>query len=98
VPTFEKLPRFQKDWKTLEHDLQVRFRDKVKKEFVPAINEGFPYPGGLRMKGIQGATGIWEMTWAPNGRATWQFGEEITKGDPHVIWRRIGNHEIFNLP
>lgn len=53
---------------------------------------------GLRVKGIQGAPGIFEMTWAPDGRATFQYGEERRPGDPHVIWRRIGTHEIFGRP
>ncbi|WP_267887199.1 hypothetical protein [Thermobifida halotolerans] len=36
------------------------------------------------------------MTWAPDGRATWQYGEERVPGKPHVIWRRVGTHAIFN--
>lgn len=98
MPTFETLPRFQKDWKSLEPDHQARFKDKVKTEFVPAITNGPPYPAGLRIKGVQGTEGVYEMTYAPDGRATWQFGKEISKGDPHVIWRRIGQHGIFNTP
>jgi hypothetical protein len=38
------------------------------------------------------------MTFAPNGRATWQYGLEIRPDEPHVIWRRIGTHEIFRNP
>lgn len=53
---------------------------------------------GLRVKAIQGAPGIFEMTWAPNGRATFQYGEERRPGEPHVIWRRIGTHGIFGRP
>ncbi|MER6108587.1 hypothetical protein ACWG5P_11115 [Streptomyces prasinus] len=37
-----------------------------------------------------------EMTWAPDGRATWQYGDELREGEPHVIWRRVGGHEIFD--
>jgi len=35
---------------------------------------------------------------APDGRATWQFGEEVVDGQPHIIWRRIGTHDIFTRP
>jgi anaerobic glycerol-3-phosphate dehydrogenase len=41
---------------------------------------------------------IWELTWAADGRATWQYGPEQRPGEPHVIWRRIGGHEIFKRP
>ncbi|MFD6425369.1 hypothetical protein [Streptomyces sp. NPDC060198] len=37
-----------------------------------------------------------EMRWAPDGRATWQYGDEVRAGEPHVIWRRVGGHEIFD--
>ena len=54
---------------------------------------------GLRVKRIRGAAGeIWEMTWAPDGRATFQYGKERIPGEPHIIWRRIGTHGIFQQP
>lgn len=98
MPTYETLPRFERDWKSLEVDQQKRFRDKVKNEFVPDLESGNGFRRGLRVKGVQGAEGVFEMTWAPDGRATWQYGLEITKGQPHIIWRRIGTHGIFNPP
>ncbi|TDQ53002.1 hypothetical protein [Actinorugispora endophytica] len=36
------------------------------------------------------------MTWAPDGRATWEYGDEQRSGTPHVIWRRVGTHAIFS--
>ncbi|WP_281288337.1 hypothetical protein [Haloactinospora alba] len=36
------------------------------------------------------------MTWAPDGRATWQYGDEQRPGIVHVIWRRVGTHAIFD--
>lgn len=53
---------------------------------------------GPRIRRVQGTADIWEITWAPGGRATWQFGEEVKAGEPHIIWRRIGTHEIFMEP
>lgn len=53
---------------------------------------------GLRVKAVQGAAGIFEMTWAPNGRATFQYGAQRRPGERHVIWRRIGTHDIFGRP
>jgi hypothetical protein len=39
-----------------------------------------------------------EMTWAPDGRATFHFGQEEHPGDQHITWRRIGGHEILRNP
>jgi len=49
---------------------------------------------GLRVKGIQGASGIFEMTWASDGRATFEYGPEAADREPHVIWRRVGTHAV----
>ncbi len=35
------------------------------------------------------------MTWAPDGRATFEYGDEVQSGEPHVTWRRIGTHSVF---
>jgi hypothetical protein len=46
----------------------------------------------------QGHPRVWEMTWAYDGRATFQYGEEVHPGQPHIIWRRVGTHAIFGRP
>jgi hypothetical protein len=54
---------------------------------------------GLRVKPMQGAPGIWEMTWEPaDGRATFEFGSTVIEGEVHIVWRRIGGHAIFASP
>jgi hypothetical protein len=51
------------------------------------------------VKSVQGAQGVWEMTWSfagPDGRATFEW---ITiDGEPAVRWRRVGGHAIFTDP
>ncbi|MEU2179837.1 hypothetical protein [Streptomyces thermolilacinus] len=44
------------------------------------------------------AHGVFELTWDGNGRATWSYGEEIVRGERHIIWRRIGTHDILAGP
>ncbi len=58
---------------------------------------GQPRPS-LRVKRVVTHPGVWEMTWAPDGRATFEYGPETVAGEPHVIWRRIGTHDIFRRP
>jgi hypothetical protein len=51
----------------------------------------------LRIKRVHGHARAWELNWAADGRATFEYGDEI-QGEPHVIWRWIGTHDIFRRP
>ena len=95
MPTYERLPRFDKDLARLSPEERDRFAEAVAR-FVEDLRQG-RFRAGLRVKGIQGAPGIFEMTWAPDGRATFEYGDEI-RGEPHFVWRRIGTHDIFRRP
>ncbi len=47
---------------------------------------------------MRGARHVFEMTWGPDGRATFSYGPSIRQGEPHIVWRRIGTHAIFADP
>jgi hypothetical protein len=47
---------------------------------------------------MQGRDSVWEMSWAPDGRATFPYGESLQDGGPHVVWRRIDTHSVFGRP
>lgn len=98
MPTFEYTPAFGKDHALLDQKDQQRFRRVVREQFVPDLAAGGRFRAGLRVKGVRGATGVFEMTWAPDGRATFQYGPPQVPGEPHVIWRRVGTHDIFARP
>jgi hypothetical protein len=67
--------------------------------FVEDLRSNNPFRASLRVKGGQGIPGIFEMTWEmPDGRATFSYGDERVSGQPHIIWRRVGGHEIFKQP
>ncbi|MFD0396265.1 hypothetical protein ACFQ3Z_45280 [Streptomyces nogalater] len=34
----------------------------------------------------------------PAGRATWEYGPEHCPGEQHIVWRRVGGHDILNQP
>ncbi|MCY4651259.1 MAG: hypothetical protein OXC98_12995 [bacterium] len=38
---------------------------------------------------------LFEMTWAPDGRATFSWGDPVMTGMWHVIWERCGDHGIL---
>lgn len=97
MPTYARLPRFDKDLERLSPEQRSQFNAAVRK-FVADLGAAGKFRVGLRVKGVEGAEGIFEMTWAPDGRATFQYGESIKAGEPHVIWRRVGSHDIFSTP
>ncbi|MEU3400645.1 hypothetical protein [Streptomyces filamentosus] len=98
MPTYEALPRFTTDLDRLTPAQRHRFRKAVH-AFVDDLRTGRGrFRGGLRVKGVRSAPGVFELTWDGNGRATWQYGPELVQGVQHVIWRRIGTHDILTGP
>ena len=97
MPTYGWVARFRADFAALDNVQQAAFL-LAAEQFVADLKAGAAFRKGLRVKGVKGATGIFEMTWTPNGRATFQYGEQIIDGEPHVVWRRLGTHDVFGRP
>jgi hypothetical protein len=95
MPTRDVLASFWRDWDELTPQQQRQFKTALRK-FVTDLRAGSFRPG-LRVKRIQGTREIFEMTWAKDGRATFEYGKEV-RANPHIIWRRIGTHDIFRAP
>lgn len=97
MPTYGRSPLFDREFAKLTRAQQGLFLQAVQ-HFVADLRAGQGFRKGLRVKRVQGTADVWELTWAPDGRATWQYGTEVTPGQAHVIWRRIGGHAIFRQP
>ena len=97
MPTYTRLPSFDADWKGLSPADRQRFRAAIT-TFVADLSAGHGFRPGLRVKGVRGSRGVYEMTWAPDGRATFSYGQSLQEGEPHVVWRRIGTSAIFTRP
>ncbi|MBC9711885.1 hypothetical protein H9Y04_04785 [Streptomyces sp. TRM66268-LWL] len=97
MPTYETLRHFLRDWKGLTAEQKVAFLVAIA-QFVADLRAGTGFRRGLRVKKMQGYDDVWEMSWAPDGRATFHYGPSVTDGEPHVVWRRIGTHSTFNRP
>ena len=95
-PTYDQAHSFKRDLAALSPRQREHFLIAVKK-FRADLAAG-KFRKGLRVKRVEGHPGIFEMTFAPDGPATWQFGDEVIAGEPHIIWRRIGTHDIFSRP
>ncbi|MGV9884448.1 hypothetical protein [Streptomyces sp. NPDC003006] len=96
MPTYETLPRFAADLNRLTPEQRHRFRKTVA-AFVEDLRTG-RFRAGLRVKGVRRVPGVFELTWDGNGRATWSYGKEIVRGERHIIWHRIGGHDILTGP
>jgi hypothetical protein len=96
VPTYQARPRFLRDYKNLTPE-QAAAWEKALDSFIECLRQGRFEPG-LRVKRVQGYPGVWEMSWAPDGRATFEYGQEQRPGESHIVWRRIGTHNIFRQP
>jgi hypothetical protein len=105
---FETTHSFEADYKKLSDGEKRLFREAVRK-LNSACDAAFArggrprWPKALRVKDVEGAPGIWEMTWSfsgPDGRATWEWASVKLEGEmvPVVRWRRIGGHSIFGNP
>ncbi len=98
MPTYAVTARFRKDLAMLDPSDRSRFRRAVEQLVEDLSSPGRRPRAGLRVKGVRGADGVFEMTWARDGRATFEYGDEQQVGEPHVIWRRIGTPDIFGRP
>ena len=96
MPTYELATRFRRDFDALT-DQQKRAVRRAMRAFVADLKKG-AFRTSLRVKGVRGAGGVFEMTWAPDGRCTFEYGSEVRAGETHIIWRRCGTHEVFRKP
>jgi hypothetical protein len=65
--------------------------------FVEDLRAG-AFRAGFRIKGVRRAPDVFELTWDGVGRATWSDGVPVAPGEQHLVWRRIGGHDIFDVP
>ncbi len=99
MPTHVELPRFLRDYGGLSLDQRRRFRAATRDFHADLVNRRFR--PGLRVKRVatpDPTERVWELTWAPDGRATFSYGPEVIPGQAHIVWRRIGMHDIFRQP
>ena len=94
MPTFEQLRRFDRDFAALSDAQREAFRSAVQK-FVADLERGQGFRQGLRVKGVRGAPGMFELTWAHDGRATFSYGDWRREGEAHIVWHRVGTHDIL---
>lgn len=96
MPTHAEREQFLREYTRLTREQRKAFLAAVGLFVAGLSTQRFDQK--LRIKRVQGQRGVWELTWAPDGRATFEYGDPVRAGDPHIIWRRVGTHEIFRQP
>lgn len=105
MPAYVAHTRFLNDY----HSLGANERDRflaARRQFTERLREweaggclGVPrFPKSLGVKPMKGHSNIWELAWSGDGRCTWQYGTRQKSGHCHIIWRRIGDHRIYDDP
>ena len=94
MPTHDENERFDREYFKLSAEQKLAFKRAVG-EFVADLPTRSFRPS-LRIKGVAGRPGVYELTWARDGRALWRYGSGPNLHDVHIEWLRIGTHEIFN--
>ena len=100
MPTYRASADFRRDVDRLTTSQRQRL-DRALRSLVADLRDmeagqRRSFRPGLRVKGVKGAPGVLEMTWAPDGRATFTWGEEQVAGLRHIVWLRCGTHDILD--
>lgn len=96
MPTYFRLAKFLRDYHNLSPGQRALLKIALG-HFIEDIKRDGHFRASLRVKRVQG-TRYWEMTWDDDGRCTFEYGREVTRGQKHIIWRRCGSHDIFVNP
>jgi mRNA-degrading endonuclease YafQ of YafQ-DinJ toxin-antitoxin module len=94
LPTYDQTDRFKKDLKGLTETQRTRFKAAVEK-FIEDLKAGRPPRASLGIERLRSDPDLFEFHFEGDGRATFQFGAEILPGEKHVIWRRVGTHDVY---
>ncbi|MEQ6902566.1 hypothetical protein [Nocardioides sp. YIM 152588] len=101
---FETTSAFDSDIRRLKREQLATFKQVVRERLAPACNAyaadpATPWPAALRVKSVQGADGVLEMTWSfasSDGPATFEL--VTIDGELRCRWRRVGDHDVFTRP
>lgn len=98
MPTFDRLALFKREYRKLTPEQQARFKVAVAKLVAALSRTPAGLPGEPLVNPLAGHHHVYELRFAPDGRATFTFGEPVREGQAHIIWRRIGGHDVLARP
>ncbi|WP_336086471.1 hypothetical protein [Nocardia sp. SSK8] len=101
---YRTLASFDRDFQRLPAAHQRMFQQALRSHFLPAIDAGAfsgtpGWPRRLRVHRLSNSE-VYSLTWnfaSPDGRATFHL-EKTDDGEPLLVWRRVGDHGIYDRP
>lgn len=78
MPTYELPDSVYAEYAKLSREQRRAFRRALARFIEALCNQPTMFPGGLRVKGVQGHPGVFEMTFAPDGRATFEYAAPLS--------------------
>lgn len=94
MPTWEADPAFLRQFDRLTTAQKKAFRRSYG-HMVEDLKRGQGFRPGLRIRRVRLVPGLLEMTWAPDGRATFSYGPEVRPGEAHIVWIAVSSHDIL---
>jgi hypothetical protein len=94
MPTYEQSAAFLRDLEHLSPEQERRFRISVRK-FVADLKAKRPPRKSFGIRRFERLEGVYEFHFAPDGRALFTYGISPHPGDVHIVWLRVGGHEIY---
>ena len=98
APTFDRLAQFKRDYAKLTASQRELFRAAVKKFVAPFSTTPPGDVGEPLVRELREHPGYYELRFARETRAIYTFGQAIRRGQPHVVWCRIGNDAALDQP
>ncbi len=95
MPTYELEALFLRQFAGLT-DEQTFLVGVAMARFIADVRAGQGFRRGLRIRGLARRPGEYELTWAPDGRAVFRYGDSVRDGETHVVWLRIGSHDVLD--
>lgn len=94
MPKYTFREGFMREWRKLKPSEQRLF-ETAWRAIVTNLKAGKGLPAPPLVEKMS-SLDIYEVRWAPNGRATFHIDRQ--DGEDVIIWRRIGDHEIYKRP
>jgi hypothetical protein len=98
TPTFDRLAQFKRDYVKLTPSQRELFRAAVKKFVAPLSTTPPGDVGQPLVRELREQPGFFEMRFAKETRAIYTFGTAVRRGQPHVVWCRIGSDDALDKP
>jgi hypothetical protein len=98
APTFDRLAQFRRDYEKLTRPQRDHFRAAVKKFVAPFSTTPLPEVEEALVQQLRDHPGFYELRVDADTRAIYTFGDAIRRGQPHIVWCRIGSDEVLDQP